>query len=251
MKVVYLAGPYRAPTEYGVQQNIEAASRVALEGWKLGAVCICPHKNTAFVGGVLPDAAWPQGRFEPNRRSEGWVVVGGGTPAVAQESMAAIEELAHPSDSLIVLSEVFNYDFGKHGLDEPLSDDDLQSISGVRGFLDRVVDLSGTSNPTVRDFLQHSGRGTLRELPVFVGAPDDVAGQLEEWFAGAGGGGAAGRGGTGAATRRAPESRGRAGRPGPATRSVRKRRKARRYPRSSTTRSSATSTPAKRAARRA
>ena len=111
-------------------------------------------------------------------------VVVGETHAVAQEKLAAIEELAHPSDSLILLSEVFNYDFGKHGLDEPLSDDDLESISGVRGFLDRVVDLSGTSNPTVRDFLQHSGRGTLRELPVFAGAPDDVADQMEEWFAG-------------------------------------------------------------------
>ena len=70
MKVVYLAGPYRSPTEYGVQQNIEAASRVAMEVWKLGAVCICPHKNTAFFGGALPDETWLEGDKELIRRSD-------------------------------------------------------------------------------------------------------------------------------------------------------------------------------------
>ena len=70
MKVVYLAGPYRAPTEYGVQQNIEAASRVAMEVWKLGAMCFCPHKNTAFFGGALPDETWLEGDKELIRRSD-------------------------------------------------------------------------------------------------------------------------------------------------------------------------------------
>ena len=70
MKVIYLAGPYRAPTEYGVQQNIEAASKVALEVWTLGAACICPHKNTAFFGGKLPDATWLDGDKELIRRSD-------------------------------------------------------------------------------------------------------------------------------------------------------------------------------------
>ena len=83
MKVIYLAGPYRAPTEYGVQQNIEAASKIAMEVWRLGAVCICPHKNTAFFGGALPDAVWLEGDLELIRRSdavlmmEGWTHSGG------------------------------------------------------------------------------------------------------------------------------------------------------------------------------
>ena len=47
----------------------------------------------------------------------------------------------------------------------PLSDEVLDSFTCLRGFLDRVVDLSGKRNPTVREFLQHSGRGTLSELP--------------------------------------------------------------------------------------
>ena len=75
MKVIYLAGPYRSPTEYGVQQNIEAASKIAMEVWKLGAVCICPHKNTAFFGGALPDAVWLEGDLELIRRSDAVLIM--------------------------------------------------------------------------------------------------------------------------------------------------------------------------------
>ena len=83
LKVVYLAGPYRAPTEFGVHQNIQAAERVALEVWRLGAVCICPHKNTAYLGGTLPDEVWLKGDLELIRRSdavlmmEAWASSGG------------------------------------------------------------------------------------------------------------------------------------------------------------------------------
>ena len=55
--------------------------------------------------------------------------------------------------------------------------------SGQNGFLDRVIQLSGTENPTVNDFIKWSGRGTLRELPVFVGGPVQVADQMESWYA--------------------------------------------------------------------
>ena len=77
MKVVYLAAPYRSPTEYGVHQNIQAAERVALEIWRLGVVCICPHKNTAYFGGALPDAVWLKGDFELIRRSDAMLMMFG------------------------------------------------------------------------------------------------------------------------------------------------------------------------------
>ena len=93
MKVIYLAGPYRAPTEYGVQQNIEAASRVAMEVWKLGAVCICPHKNTAFFGGALPDAVWLKGDFELIRRSDAVLMMDGWT-----DSPGAMDEEEYADD---------------------------------------------------------------------------------------------------------------------------------------------------------
>ena len=109
-------------------------------------------------------------------------VVVGETESIAREKQALQSGLAHTVDALTLLSEVFNYDFSRHGLNEPLSDEVLDSFTGLRGFLDRVVDLSGNKNPTVREFLQFSGRGTLSELPLFIGTPQQVSDQMEEWF---------------------------------------------------------------------
>jgi alkanesulfonate monooxygenase SsuD/methylene tetrahydromethanopterin reductase-like flavin-dependent oxidoreductase (luciferase family) len=107
----------------------------------------------------------------------------GETRTAAQEKAAYIEQLAHPMDALVLLSEVLNLDFAPHGLDEPLSDTDLAAISGSRAIQDRVIRLSGKRNPTTHDFITHSGRGTLHELPLFVGTPHQVADGIEEWFA--------------------------------------------------------------------
>ena len=104
------------------------------------------------------------------------------TPEKAQQKLEQIESLANQVDSLTLLSEVFNYDFSQHPVDEPLSEEILASMTGLRGFLDRVIDLSGTKNPSVNDFIKWSGRGTLRELPLFTGAPAQVADQMESWF---------------------------------------------------------------------
>ncbi len=77
---------------------------------------------------------------------------------------------------------MFNYNFGRHPVNEPLDDATLASMTGLRGFLDRVIQLSGTQNPTVNDFIRWSGRGTLSELPLFVGDPGQIADQMESWF---------------------------------------------------------------------
>jgi alkanesulfonate monooxygenase SsuD/methylene tetrahydromethanopterin reductase-like flavin-dependent oxidoreductase (luciferase family) len=75
------------------------------------------------------------------------------TEAMAHEKLAYIESLAQPIDALVLLSEVLNYDFARHALDDPLSAADLAAMSGIRSFVDRIVQLSGKANPTVRDFL--------------------------------------------------------------------------------------------------
>ena len=104
------------------------------------------------------------------------------TKAEAEDKAAYIRRLAHPLDTLCLLSEVLNFDFAGHGMDDPLTDTELASITGLQAVRDRVVRLSGKKNPTPRDFVEHSGRATLNELPLFVGAPRDVADGLEEWF---------------------------------------------------------------------
>lgn len=73
MKVVYVAGPYRASTEYEVLLNIQAAERLALQVWQAGAACICPHKNTAFFGGAADDNVWLTGDLEIIRRCDALV----------------------------------------------------------------------------------------------------------------------------------------------------------------------------------
>ena len=107
--------------------------------------------------------------------------VTGETRAIAEDKAAFIEGLATPLDTLVLLAEVLNFDFAAHPLDEPLTTGDLESMTGLQAFRDRVVQQAG-EHPTTRDFVNVSGRGTVRELPLFVGTPSEVADGLQEWF---------------------------------------------------------------------
>ena len=64
MKVVYVAGPFRADNAWEAEQNVRRAEELALEVWKLGAACICPHTNTRFFQGVLPAEVFYKGDLE-------------------------------------------------------------------------------------------------------------------------------------------------------------------------------------------
>ncbi len=55
MRVIYIVGPYRARTEDGVRRNIRNAEEVAANVWERGVACICPHLNSAFMGGIRDD----------------------------------------------------------------------------------------------------------------------------------------------------------------------------------------------------
>lgn len=99
----------------------------------------------------------------------------------AQAQKAVVEASARPVDALVLISEVLNYDFGSKGYDEPFSDEELAGFSW-HGFRERVVQHSGKKNPTVRDFVEVSGRGTIKEHKVFCGTAKSVADQMEDWF---------------------------------------------------------------------
>ena|ERR1700722_14294113 len=77
MKLIYVAGPYRASGEWLISENIRRAEAIALEVWKMGAACICPHKNTSFFGGACPDHVWLDGDLEIVRRCDAIVCVPG------------------------------------------------------------------------------------------------------------------------------------------------------------------------------
>jgi len=63
-EVAYIAGPYRADTHYGINQNIAAAEAVAMKYWRKGYAVICPHKNTAHFDGGMPDETWLNGDLQ-------------------------------------------------------------------------------------------------------------------------------------------------------------------------------------------
>src|SRR3990167_5628921 len=77
MKVVYIAGPFRAPNSWAMEQNIRRAETLALEVWRKGAAAICPHTNTRFYQGAAPDEVWLNGDLEILRRCDAVLMVEG------------------------------------------------------------------------------------------------------------------------------------------------------------------------------
>lgn len=102
MRVIYLAGPYRSATEYGVHQNIQAAEKLSLEVWRLGAVCICPVKNTAYFGGALPDSVWLDGALELVKRSDALLL----TPEWKESEGACCEKALAESKGIPVFESI-------------------------------------------------------------------------------------------------------------------------------------------------
>jgi FMN-dependent oxidoreductase (nitrilotriacetate monooxygenase family) len=105
--------------------------------------------------------------------------VAAATKAEAEDKRALYDTLPNDVDQLSLLSEALNYDFSKKGLDEEFTDEELRSINGMQSMRDRVVE-AGKKNPTVRDFMQITGRGLLRNA--WVGGPKEIADMIEEWW---------------------------------------------------------------------
>jgi FMN-dependent oxidoreductase (nitrilotriacetate monooxygenase family) len=106
--------------------------------------------------------------------------VSAASKAEAEDKWALIEKLPLEFDALSLLSEALNFDFATKGMDETFSDREMAQMSGLQAIRDRVVQVSGNKNPTVREFIHFSGRGRVHN-PV-VGGPKEVADRLEQWF---------------------------------------------------------------------
>ncbi len=108
-------------------------------------------------------------------------IIVGDTATQAQEQYELTKSLARPIDSLALLCEVLNVDFSKRPYEKPFSDEELAAVSW-HSLRDKVIAKSGKKNPSVKDFVEFSGRGTLNEGPTFVGTATQVADQMQEWF---------------------------------------------------------------------
>ena len=104
------------------------------------------------------------------------------TDALAKEQYDYIRSLRRPEDGPINLSEVLNFDFSRKRPDEPLSDEDLKSISGGQAFVERIKLLSGRKNPTLEDCVRFTPPSSLQGPQIFVGSPKTVADTMQEWF---------------------------------------------------------------------
>ena len=70
MRVIYIAGPYRAATPYLVEQNIRSAEAMMLAVAELGLTALCPHTMTRFLDGTGTDEYWLAATLELLRRCD-------------------------------------------------------------------------------------------------------------------------------------------------------------------------------------
>jgi FMN-dependent oxidoreductase (nitrilotriacetate monooxygenase family) len=103
------------------------------------------------------------------------------TESLAKEKRDFIASMSRPIDGLTMIGETLNIDFSNRPYDQPFSDEELAAVSW-QSLRDKVIQVSGKKNPSVRDFVEASGRGTLNDGPCFVGTGSQVADQMEEWF---------------------------------------------------------------------
>jgi FMN-dependent oxidoreductase (nitrilotriacetate monooxygenase family) len=109
-----------------------------------------------------------------------YTVVGETRSHAEDREQQFLNEFVHPMASLALLSELMNYDFAGMDLDAPISDDLIESVSGIRGLVQNIRQHIGGDTVTLGDLAGH--RATLLQGPRFVGTGSDVADQMEEWF---------------------------------------------------------------------
>ena len=71
MKLVYIAGPYRARTRWAEEQNVRRAEDAGREVAKMGAYPVIPHANTRpYFGDEQPASFWLEGTMELLQRCD-------------------------------------------------------------------------------------------------------------------------------------------------------------------------------------
>jgi FMN-dependent oxidoreductase (nitrilotriacetate monooxygenase family) len=110
-----------------------------------------------------------------------YTVIGESHAHAEEREQLFLNELVDPQASLALLSELMNHDFSGLGLDAPITDELIASVSGIRGLVQNLRQHIGDT-VTLGDLASH--RATLLQGPRFVGTGPEVADQMEEWFDG-------------------------------------------------------------------
>jgi FMN-dependent oxidoreductase (nitrilotriacetate monooxygenase family) len=109
-----------------------------------------------------------------------YTVVGESAAHAEEREQLFLHELVDPMASLTLLSELMNYDFSGMALDDPITDELIESVSGIRGLVQNIKTHIGGDTVTLGDVAGH--RATLLQGPRFVGTSHDIADQMEAWF---------------------------------------------------------------------
>jgi FMN-dependent oxidoreductase (nitrilotriacetate monooxygenase family) len=108
-----------------------------------------------------------------------YTVVGESRAQAEEREQVFLNDLVDPAASLTLLSELMNHDFSTLELDAEITDELVESVSGIRGLVQNLRTHIG-ERVTLADLAGH--RATLLQGPRFVGTGTDVADQMEEWF---------------------------------------------------------------------
>lgn len=73
--VVYIAGKYRGPNAWAIEQNIRAAEDVAAQVWAAGLYALCPHANARHMESVATEDVFLLGTMELMRRCDAVLLV--------------------------------------------------------------------------------------------------------------------------------------------------------------------------------
>lgn len=108
-----------------------------------------------------------------------YTVLGESQAHAEEREQVFLNDLVDPKASLTLLSELMNHDFSGLDLDAPITDELIESVSGIRGLVQNLRQHIG-HEVTLGDLAGH--RATLLQGPRFVGTAASVADQMEEWF---------------------------------------------------------------------
>jgi FMN-dependent oxidoreductase (nitrilotriacetate monooxygenase family) len=107
-----------------------------------------------------------------------YTVVGESHAQAEEREQVLLHELVDPLASLTLLSELMNHDFSGMSLADPVTDELVESVSGIRGLVQNLRAHIG-DRVTLADLAGH--RATLLQGPRFVGTATEVADQMEHW----------------------------------------------------------------------
>ena len=92
MKLVYVAGPYRAPTLAERQRNVRRAARAGEAVARHGGMPVVPHLMTRWIEGVAAEEFWVRGTMAVLGRCDAVLLVEGwkGSVGSVDEVAAAV-----------------------------------------------------------------------------------------------------------------------------------------------------------------